>query len=40
MEISCWTIYPEDPLLLKYEFNDVNCEAYRALLDPAVKFGD
>lgn len=36
MEISCWTIYPEDPLLLEYEFNDVNCEAYRALLDPAV----
>lgn len=24
MEISCWTVYPEDPLLLEYEFNDVN----------------
>lgn len=38
MEISCWTVYPEDPLLLEYESNDVNCEAQRALLDPTIAF--
>lgn len=38
MEISCWTVYPEDPLLLEYEFNDVNCEAQRALLEPTIRF--
>lgn len=38
MEISCWTVYPKDPLLLEYEFNDVNCEAKRALLEPTIRF--
>lgn len=38
MEISCWTVYPEDPLLLEYELNDVNCEAKRALLEPTIRF--
>lgn len=38
MEISCWTLYPEDPLLLEYEFNDVNREVQGALLDPTAQF--
>lgn len=38
MEMSCWTVYPKDALLLEYEFNDVDCEAWRALLEPTIRF--
>ena len=30
MEMSCWTVYPEGPVFLEYESNDVSCAAWSA----------